>query len=78
MTIGDFLAIILLSAGGAMIWGSLQTVEGDSRKAYKKEKEDLWVETKVPGGRKPRFPNLLEPVLSAKKEKPVTPPKKKD
>lgn len=68
MAIGDFVAFILVAPMAVMIWASLQTVPGDSRKAYEKINENLWAETKVPGSRKPRFPKLWEPVLPPKKE----------
>jgi hypothetical protein len=67
MVIVDFFALILVTAVTSMIWASLQTVEGDKVKGYKKVNDDLWVETKVPGNRKPKYPNLWEPVIPPKK-----------
>lgn len=67
MTAVDFFALIILAPLAAMIWASLQTVDGDAAKGYKKVNENLWVETKVPGGKKPKFPNLWEPVIPPKK-----------
>ncbi len=67
MVVVDFLAFILFAAFASMIWGSLQTVEGDKVKGYKKENDELWLETTVPGKRKPRFPELWEPVIPPKK-----------
>ena len=58
MTVVNFFALIFFASYAAMIWGSLQSVDGDGAKGYKKVNEFLWVETKVPGGKKPRFPNL--------------------
>lgn len=67
MTVVDVFAFTLLAAYAAMIWASLQTVDGDKIKGYKKVNDDLWVETKVSGDKKPRFPDLWEPVIPPKK-----------
>lgn len=67
MTIVDFFVFALLASWAAMIWGSLQKVDGDKVKGYKKVNEELWVETKVPGDKKTRFPDLWEPVIPPKK-----------
>lgn len=66
MTIVDFFAVLLIASSAAMIWGSLQTIEEDGPKAYKKDSEDLWVETRKKV-KKPKYPKLWEPVSPPKK-----------
>ncbi len=66
MIIVDFFAFISVASFAAMIWGSLQTVEEDGPKAYKKESDELWVETRKKV-KKPKYPNLWEPVIPPKK-----------
>lgn len=67
MGVIDVFAILLFTSFASMIWASLQTVEGDKVKGYKKVNDELWVETKVPGNSKPKYPNLWEPVIPPKK-----------